>query len=314
MPFHLLPLLPRRLVPVLGFVVLWGACTPPDRPSGVADPISPALLAHLVADSSRTIRVAEGVWYRYVWSEKGPWGLHLTEVDLDDCAMGFVTLTADLVTERRRSFARVSEMAAASNVLAAVNGDFFLVEGISAGPEVHEGVVRRSRSRPAFSWFPSGGPEIGRTERLQDGSLGFSGLPIGGAAEVVGGLPQLIADGRPVFDTTLTNGFRNGRHPRTAIGISRDRTRLWLVVVDGRQAYSDGMTLPELRELFSLLGAENAINLDGGGSSTMVVGGRLVSHPSDATGERAVVNGLGVFRDQALCSSGVTLEQLRARP
>jgi exopolysaccharide biosynthesis protein len=82
---------------------------------------------------------------------------------------------------------------------------------------------------------------------------------------------------------------------------SVDRT-LWLVVVDGRQgAYSTGMTLPELTGLLEALGADEAVNLDGGGSSVLVVRGRAVSRPSDETGERPVVNALLLVDDPSLC-------------
>jgi hypothetical protein len=60
-------------------------------------------------------------------------------------------------------------------------------------------------------------------------------------------------------------------HPRTAVGINREGTKLFLCVVDGRQpTHSMGMTTPELAEMLRGYGAWNAINLDGGGSSTMV--------------------------------------------
>ena len=73
------------------------------------------------------------------------------------------------------------------------------------------------------------------------------------------------------------------------------------MTVDGRQApFSDEMTLVELAGLFRSLGATGAINLDGGGSTTMVVreGGRpaVISRPSDPSGERAVANTLAVIR------------------
>jgi exopolysaccharide biosynthesis protein len=147
------------------------------------------------------------------------------------------------------------------------------------------------------------GSWIGRLERSPDGHLSIDGARIDGSTEVLGGTPQLIDGGLPVYDTTLASGFRHGRHPRTAIGVNAARTRLWLVVVDGRQDYSEGMTLPELREFFSLLGADQALNLDGGGSSAMVIRGRVVNQPSDATGERAVVNALGLSRDPNLCET-----------
>jgi len=119
------------------------------------------------------------------------------------------------------------------------------------------------------------------------------------AAEVaVGGFPRLLRAGRPAADsgTVVRPEFGERRHPRTAVGVTRDG-RLLLVVVDGRQEpYSAGMTLPELAWLMSLLGAEEALNLDGGGSTAMVVEGKVVNRPSDATGERPVANVLGVVR------------------
>ena len=59
-------------------------------------------------------------------------------------------------------------------------------------------------------------------------------------------------------------------HPRTAVGIDRDKGRILLLVVDGRSSRSRGYTLVEVARLMRRLGAEDALNLDGGGSSTMV--------------------------------------------
>ena len=64
------------------------------------------------------------------------------------------------------------------------------------------------------------------------------------------------------------------------------------------------MSLPELTELFLALGVTEAINLDGGGSSVMNVGGRVVSNPSDVTGERPVGNSLWLVQDGAACENG----------
>ena len=99
--------------------------------------------------------------------------------------------------------------------------------------------------------------------------------------------------------------FAAARHPRTAVGFDAGGGFLWLVVVDGRQLpRSAGMSLPELAELFLALGVEEALNLDGGGSSVMTVGGRMVSSPSDATGERPVGNSLWLVHDGAACRNG----------
>lgn len=122
-------------------------------------------------------------------------------------------------------------------------------------------------------------------------------LPVVGAPdpvdELVGGFPLLLLDGRPVLDRVpaIREAFALRRHPRSAVAIRPDGTVL-LVVVDGRQpGHSDGMTLPELTDLLLELGAADALNLDGGGSSALVLRGELVNRPSDPE-ERAVANAL----------------------
>ncbi|WP_028651327.1 phosphodiester glycosidase family protein [Nocardioides halotolerans] len=90
-------------------------------------------------------------------------------------------------------------------------------------------------------------------------------------------------------------------HPRTAIGIDRDTGQLLLLVVDGRQAFSRGYTMKELAKLFERLGAEDALNLDGGGSSIMLLrqlDGSLAVANSPSDGHpRPVANGLEVTYD-----------------
>ena len=80
------------------------------------------------------------------------------------------------------------------------------------------------------------------------------------------------------------------RHPRTAIGFNADSTRLYFVVVDGRHLTSVGVTLKEMKGIFDALGAVNAVNLDGGGSSCILVNDEVLNHPSDGP-VRAVGNG-----------------------
>jgi len=87
--------------------------------------------------------------------------------------------------------------------------------------------------------------------------------------------------------------FVESRHPRTMLGVDR-AGYFWLVVVDGRQPASVGMSFQELQHLADRLELTDALNLDGGGSSTMVVQGRIVNHPSDAAGPRAVSDALAV--------------------
>ncbi len=111
------------------------------------------------------------------------------------------------------------------------------------------------------------------------------------AEDVVGGVGLLLRRGRPVTEWTAEHAqasFVDRRHPRTMIGVDKAGF-IWLVAVDGRQpAHSIGMTLPELRGLAVALGLTDALNLDGGGSTTMVVGNRIVNRPSDPAGPRPV--------------------------
>jgi hypothetical protein len=100
------------------------------------------------------------------------------------------------------------------------------------------------------------------------------------ASESVGGTPVLVRDGKRWFADEPTSLVRD-RHPRTLAGWNKEKW-LWLVTVDGRQpGYSVGMTLAEASDFMIALGATEAINLDGGGSSTFVVRGRVLNQPSD---------------------------------
>ena len=90
----------------------------------------------------------------------------------------------------------------------------------------------------------------------------------------------------------LRAGFDTERHPRTMIGVD-GRGGAWLVAVDGRQpGYSMGMTFKELQQLALRLRLRDALNLDGGGSTTMVVGDAIVNRPSDPQGPRKVSDAL----------------------
>lgn len=115
------------------------------------------------------------------------------------------------------------------------------------------------------------------------------------ASFIAGGGPQLIKQGRLAItfeDEKVAAKFVSDRHPRTAIARVKDG-RLLIVTVDGRQpGTSVGMPLPELASLLLEFGGADGINLDGGGSTTMVVNGKLMNTPSDQTGERPVSDAL----------------------
>lgn len=108
----------------------------------------------------------------------------------------------------------------------------------------------------------------------------------------IGGGPRLLRDGQFAWEEMegFSENFYHSRAPRTAVGIDRFGN-LILVVVDGRQTDSRGLTIPEMADLMDQLGAFQAVNLDGGGSSSMVLNGEVVNNPSDGK-ERKVSNAL----------------------
>lgn len=84
------------------------------------------------------------------------------------------------------------------------------------------------------------------------------------------------------------------RQPRTCLGSSKDKKTLYLVVFDGRQGSSAGSSMSECADVFRALGAWEAVNLDGGGSSIMIVNGDIINTPSDGL-PRQVGNGCLVY-------------------
>jgi len=97
--------------------------------------------------------------------------------------------------------------------------------------------------------------------------------------------PTLLIEGKRKKDhrdEQIRPDFATTRHPRTGVGISKDGRTVWLLVVDGRQpGLSVGMSLPEMTDFLVDLGAYHAYNLDGGGSSTMVIEDQVRNSPSD---------------------------------
>jgi exopolysaccharide biosynthesis protein len=135
--------------------------------------------------------------------------------------------------------------------------------------------------------------------RIVDGQVCPKGTSDGVAAG-----PRILAVGQQSDFMPFDNNAAQTRQPRTAFGLSADRRKAWIIVVDGRQAgYSLGASLPELADLFRTLGASDAINLDGGGSTTLAVRGAdgrpaLLNSPIH-TGvpgrERPVANHIAIF-------------------
>lgn len=125
--------------------------------------------------------------------------------------------------------------------------------------------------------------------------LGFTNPDLVNIDQVVGGGGRILRNGIDATDENqrtegIADAFLSNRHPRTFVAVSRDGDTAWLIVVDGRQASSLGMSFSEMASMLIDLGAWDAVNLDGGGSTTMIYRDQIVNSPSDPTGERAVAN------------------------
>lgn len=120
---------------------------------------------------------------------------------------------------------------------------------------------------------------------------------------LVGGWPRLVKDGINLIksDSTVEGvfpRFSKTKHPRTGIGISRDSAIIYFITVDGRQESSSGITLSDFADLMIDQGIYQGLNLDGGGSTTMVIKNKIVNKPSDKTGERKVGNCIMIIKKQ----------------
>ena len=158
--------------------------------------------------------------------------------------------------------------------------------------EVHCGVAALPAGEDVLT-APLDGVHAPLVRGLQTGqrvdvswSFGWAGV-----LDSIGGNPRLLLDGKVAAGNVDGTGGYFARNPRTAIAHKADGTVL-LVTVDGRGAGgSAGMTLRELAELLVRLGAVDAMNLDGGGSTTMVVHGQVLNSTSDGP-ERPVGSAL----------------------
>ena len=107
----------------------------------------------------------------------------------------------------------------------------------------------------------------------------------------------MIHDGKinvTVEDEVFFNTPVAGIQPRSSIGYTKDN-ELIIMVVDGRQADSRGVYLEELAVMMMQFNCQEALNLDGGGSSAMVADSRLLNRPAGRTNQREVMSAIGIF-------------------
>ena len=236
-------------------------------------------------------------------------------------------LLSDDAADRRET---VSSFAADTGACVVINGGYFSMErtpAVHAGLLVVDGVIEapatrsvvrdelRYKTARAALGVTASGFDIAWTTSREGRLQAWSAPPLhreGAPAELdpamatpwivedaLGGGPALVSNGEVRVATNQEVFFGTAipyTHPRTAAGIAADGTLL-LLLVDGRQRTSRGVRLEELAAMMVDIGAEEALNLDGGGSSSLVVNGKLLNSPAGRGKEREVMTAVGVFCD-----------------
>lgn len=233
-----------------------------------------------------------------------PENINMLDVDLNDTAITLKIAYNDSLLET------VSEFGKAGNAIAAVNGNFFNthIGGSVCFLKVDGRVVNRTHSELDGTLF---------LPWLDTAAIAISGNKVAILTKpadiswtayqdtfptIISAGPLLVWKNKVI--SMQAHGFNNKRYSRTAIGITKSN-HLLIVAVDGNAKESAGFTNPEFARFFKALKCVSALNLDGGGSTTMWVsrepGNGVVSHPTDNKkydhfGERKVANAILIGR------------------
>lgn len=209
--------------------------------------------------------------------------LHVMLVDLDNPEVAVVA------TRPEDRFITTTEFARRYDTEVAINANFY-GRG-SCGLAMGDGVVFER------AYEDGCGASLGFGRANESSPFDSLNIPRGPAPatwirEVLSGKPWLLRDGRaPTAWVRPQHIYRP--NPRTAVGLTGDRRTLVLLAADGRRPGVPGLTGFQLVAALREFGVTDAVNLDGGGSTTMVVDGRIANHPSDRV-ERSVMTHLGV--------------------
>ena len=239
----------------------------------------------------REVTLAEGVVWRQLTSQ------HLYGGGQTVNVVRFVPTRAGLRYQpmAHPGCAPVAQMAGDTGALAAMNGGFFSPRCGSLDLLRVDGALLATNAvrdpMRVMGW------EGGQVPRFRWVAAGSDWPAVEFA---MGGHPGLVEGGVVAPRPEEAGGFYQARHPRSMLGQTADGQVLW-VTVDGRTAAGEGLSVPDAARLMADLGAVEAINLDGGGSTTLYVHdcsiNGVVNHPSDngvadPWGARAVSDGL----------------------
>jgi exopolysaccharide biosynthesis protein len=252
--------------------------------------------ATAAAAESDWLRIAPGVDYREY--KDGDRDIFVTRIDLTNPQIQVVT------TPQGWRGMTVSDFARKNHAIAAINGDYFDPKFVPRGLTIsHCDQWAGAKDNPMHEWIVAVSEGLGAMQPMSD--FATSPAPVMAA---VAGWPVLIKSCKPLTAKELPGSdvFTRSPQPRTAVGVTDDGTKMFFVVADGRRKDVPGLTLADLASFMSdELGACSAMNLDGGGSSAMYVGNRIVNQPADGV-ERKVGDHLAViYRSDLTCPAAV---------
>lgn len=196
---------------------------------------------------------------------------------------------------------KTSIAASRSGALAAINGSYFNMKtGNSVCYLRKDGIVIDTTYTGTLATVSNGAvlirkgklnlvpwiKENEKTCKLKKGTILSSG-------------PLMLLDGKPCDLSGCSQNFVNTKHPRSAVALTKDH-KIWFIVVDGRmKGKAEGINIPELTHLIRILGGKDALNLDGGGSSTLwnsALSGSGIANTPCGSDERQVANSLCVYK------------------
>ncbi|HMB93232.1 MAG TPA: phosphodiester glycosidase family protein [Rhodothermales bacterium] len=305
-------------------LLLVAGCTHPQKPSAQPAPLS--LTWHPI--DSLQARLPEGIRVYAGQSETPPLRAWYAHIDEPSPHITTRVVVSDDTTDNREatsSFARDLE------ACVVVNGGYFTMDKTPAGHvgllyvdhQIREAATRSvqrddlrfetARAAIGFegdnlqiTWATTRNDTLYRWPTPPPHQPGHPAAPLSytdaqpwtvrdalgtGPMLLVGGEMRVTSDAEVFFGTSIPEV-----HPRTAAGITAEGN-LIVMVVDGRQEASRGVSLEELAALMRDVGAVDALNLDGGGSSTMVVQGVRLNLPTGGEVEREVMSALATFCD-----------------
>jgi hypothetical protein len=236
--------------------------------------------------------------------------IHVIEIDLDAPGIGFVTTPSNGAKPGDTTRQRTTDFVQQTGAQIAINGTFYSSAGSGVGPggvtEFYADLwyFAYSAGVGVSTWSGTGDPDERGINVDQNNNATFiRPFAINQANYQTRPTGAVLYNGIGTYDGILINNditaTDTNLHPRTAMGLTSDKSKLFLMTVDGRQGgWSNGMTTIEVAQMLQTdYGCSDAINLDGGGSTTMVFADptvRIVNRPSDGS-ERLHGNNFGVF-------------------